>query len=241
MDTNQYLEMFIEESKEHLQSCNEHLLELEKNPQDLAIVNEIFRSAHTLKGMSATMGYEDIADLTHTMENVLDAIRNAKIRVTTEIIDVVFQAADHLEEMVMDIAAGGTGKKDVRELVESLNRIEIGGTAVVVATAEAAATSVALPEATKSNAIATLQFDDYEMTIIGQSAEQGYQAYEITVQLREDCLLKAARVFMVFEILEKHGEIIKSFPAVEQLENEDFDETFAVAFLTKEDGGHPER
>ena len=141
MDTNQYLEMFIEESKEHLQSCNEHLLELEKNPQDLAIVNEIFRSAHTLKGMSATMGYEDIADLTHTMENVLDAIRNAKIRVTTEIIDVVFQAADHLEEMVMDIAAGGTGKKDVRELVESLNRIEIGGTAVVVATAEAAATS----------------------------------------------------------------------------------------------------
>ncbi len=236
MDTNQYLEMFIEESKEHLQSCNEHLLELEKNPQDLAIVNEIFRSAHTLKGMSATMGYEDIADLTHTMENVLDAIRNAKIRVTTEIIDVVFQAADHLEEMVMDIAAGGTGKKDVRELVESLNRIEIGGTAIVVATAEAAATSVALPEATKSNAISTLQFDDYEMTIIGQSAEQGYQAYEITVQLREDCLLKAARVFMVFEILEKHGEIIKSFPAVEQLENEDFDETFAVAFLTKETG-----
>ena len=232
MDTNQYLEMFIEESKEHLQSCNEHLLELEKNPQDLAIVNEIFRSAHTLKGMSATMGYEDIADLTHTMENVLDAIRNAKIRVTTEIIDVVFQAADHLEEMVMDIAAGGTGKKDVRELVESLNRIEIGDTAVVVA----GKLQSALPEETGSNGIATLQFDDYEMTIIGQSAEQGYQAYEITVQLREDCLLKAARVFMVFEILEKHGEIVKSFPAVEQLENEDFDETFAVAFLTKEKG-----
>ena len=127
MDTNQYLEMFIDESKEHLQACNEHLLELEKNPQDLAIVNEVFRSAHTLKGMSATMGYEDIADLTHMMENVLDAIRNSKIRVTTEILDVVFQAVDYLEEMVMDIAAGGTGKKDVRELVESLNRIEVGG------------------------------------------------------------------------------------------------------------------
>ena len=97
MDTNQYLEMFIEESREHLQACNEHLLELEQNPQDLGIVNEIFRSAHTLKGMSATMGYEDIADLTHKMENVLDAIRNAKIRVTTEILDVVFQAVDYLE------------------------------------------------------------------------------------------------------------------------------------------------
>ena len=86
----------------------------------MAIVNEIFRSAHTLKGMSATMGYEDIADLNTYDGKFLDAIRNAKIRVTTEILDVVFQAVDYLEEMVMDIAAGGTGKKDVSELVESL-------------------------------------------------------------------------------------------------------------------------
>src|SRR6185437_1355449 len=129
MDTNQYLAMFIDESREHLQSCNEHLLELEKNPEDLTIVNEIFRSAHTLKGMSATMGYEDIADLTHMMENVLDAIRNAKIRVTTEILDVVFQAVDELEEMVLDIASGGTGKKDVQKLVASLTQIEAGGSA----------------------------------------------------------------------------------------------------------------
>lgn len=236
MDTNQYLEMFIEESKEHLQACNEHLLELENNPQDLGIVNEIFRSAHTLKGMSATMGYEDIADLTHKMENVLDAIRNAKIRVSTEIIDIVFRAVDDLEEMVLDIAAGGTGKKDVRELVEVLNRIEAGGSAVVEASAETAATAMAVAEdVSQVRQHADLQFDEYEMTVIGQSFEQGYQASEITVQLREDCLLKAARVFMVFEILEKNGEIIKSVPAVEQLENEDFGESFSVALLTKEE------
>lgn len=111
LDTNQYLDMFIEESKEHLQACNEQLLALENNPDDLGIVNEIFRAAHTLKGMSATMGYEDIADLTHKMENVLDAIRNSKISVTTEILDVVFEAADDLELMVLDIEAGGNGKK----------------------------------------------------------------------------------------------------------------------------------
>ncbi len=234
MDTNQYLEMFIEESKEHLQSCNEHLLELENNPEDLGIVNEIFRSAHTLKGMSATMGYEDIADLTHKMENVLDAIRNAKIRVTTEIIDVVFQAVDDLEEMVLDIAAGGTGKKDVHELVEVLNRIEAGGAAVVAASAETTATAVAEVE-TEQNGHSDLQFDEYDMTVIGQSFEQGYQAFEISVQLREDCLLKAARVFMVFEIFEKSGEVIKTAPTVEQLENEDFEEAFTVALLTKEE------
>lgn len=231
MDTNQYLEMFIEESREHLQSCNEHLLELEQNPQDLGIVNEIFRSAHTLKGMSATMGYEDIADLTHKMENVLDAIRNAKIRVTTEILDVVFQAVDYLEEMVLDISSGGSGKKDVSELVRSLNSIEAGGGVVSPAAEEVAATVVEEKSASEET---SLSYDDFEMTVIGQSFEQGFSAYEITVQLREDCLLKAARVFMVFEILEKSGEIIKSVPSVEKLENEEFDEQFTVALLSKE-------
>lgn len=228
MDTNQYLEMFIDESKEHLQACNEHLLELEKNPLDLAIVNEVFRSAHTLKGMSATMGYEDIADLTHMMENVLDAIRNSKIRVTTEILDVVLQAIDYLEEMVMDIASGGTGKKDVTKLVESLNRIEVGGAVV----AETAATVVLEINASHED---PLSYDGYEMTVISQSFEQGFSAFEINVKLRDDCLLKAARVYMVFEILEKSGEIIKSEPKVERLENEDFNETFTVALITKED------
>ena len=132
MELNQYLEMFIEESKEHLQSCSEHLLELEKNPEDLAIVSEIFRSAHTLKGMSATMGYEDLADLTHKMENVLDAIRNEKIAVTPEILDVVFESVDHLEEMVYHIADGGDGKRDVQDTVARLKLIESGEEAPVL-------------------------------------------------------------------------------------------------------------
>lgn len=228
MDTSQYLDMFIEESREHLQSCSEHLLELEKNPKDLTIVNEIFRAAHTLKGMSATMGYEDIADLTHTMENVLDAIRNEKLDVTTEILDVVFQAVDYLEEMVLDVAEGGTGKKDVREVVEVLNRIEAGDTSVLAASSEIAATVVS--EKTTSN----IHYDDFEMTVITQSFEQKLEVYEITIRLREDCLLKAARVFMVFEILEKSGDIIKSVPNVEKLENEDFDQQFSVVLITEE-------
>lgn len=236
METNQYLEMFLDESKEHLQSCNEHLLELENNPDDLAIVNEIFRSAHTLKGMSATMGYEDIADLTHKMENVLDAIRNAKIRVTTEILDVVFKAVDYLEEMVMDIEAGGTGKKDVQALVQTLNEIEAGNTSISLPQQETAATIAAEEEQnTEESSASSLDYDDYEMTVISQSQESGFNAYEINVELREDCLLKAARVFMVFEILEKSGEIIKTAPKVEQLENEEFDEKFTVVLLTKEE------
>lgn len=231
MDVNQYLEMFIEESKEHLQACSEHLLELEKNPHDLGIVGEIFRSAHTLKGMSATMGYEDLADLTHKMENVLDAIRNEKIKVTPEILDVVFESVDHLEEMVMDIASGGDGKRDVSSTVQKLKLIESGEAITTVSSTpvaqEVAATTVEAVETGK------LVFDGFEQTVLAQSTEQGFQTYEIAVKLRDDCLLKAARVYMVFDLLEKEGEVIKSQPTVELLEDEQFDHEFYVAFVTK--------
>ncbi|WP_391208681.1 chemotaxis protein CheA [Psychrobacillus sp. L4] len=228
MDTSQYLEMFIEESKEHLQACNEHLLELEKNPSDIAIVNEVFRSAHTLKGMSATMGYEDIANLTHKMENVLDLIRNSKLHVTAELLDVVFIAVDQLEEMVLDIAVGGKGKLDVTDTVQKLHVIETGEEVPV------AATTVEMKEEIESAQENLLSYDDYELTVIHQSFEQDYQTYEISVQLREDCLLKAARVYMVFELLEKMGDVIKSSPSVEKLEDEQFDNTFYIALVTSE-------
>ncbi|WP_391121305.1 chemotaxis protein CheW [Psychrobacillus sp. L3] len=228
MDTSQYLEMFIEESKEHLQACNEHLLELEKNPSDIAIVNEVFRSAHTLKGMSATMGYEDIANLTHKMENVLDLIRNSKLHVTTELLDVVFIAVDQLEEMVLDIAVGGKGKLDVTDTVQKLHVIETGEEVPI------AATTVETNEEHEVAQENWLSYDDYELTIIQQSFEQDYQTYEISVQLREDCLLKAARVYMVFELLEKMGDVIKSSPSVEKLEDEQFDNIFYVALVTSE-------
>ncbi|MFP7357469.1 chemotaxis protein CheA [Kurthia gibsonii] len=230
MDTNQYLEVFIDESNEHLQSCSESLLVLEQNPDNIEIVNDIFRNAHTLKGMSATMGFEDIADLTHKMENVLDAIRNHKIQVTAELLDVVFESVDHLEEMVSDISNGGDGKKDVTQTVEKLKRLESGESIENIETVVAAALSETVTEVAESKLI----FDDFEQTVLEQSMEQGFSAYEINISLREDCLLKAARVYMVFEILEKLGEVIKSTPTVEKLEEEKFDTDFSVAFVTKE-------
>lgn len=230
MELNQYLEVFIEESKEHLQSCNERLLDLEKNPEDMNIVNDIFRSAHTLKGMSATMGYEDLASLTHQMENVLDAIRNHKLSVSPELLDVVFQATDDLEAMVFSIADGGDGKRDVREVVEKLKLIEKGESpSQSSAKSEVAATATA-PASAKSKS----NYDEFEYTVLQQSKEQGFEAFEITIALREDCLLKAARVYMVFEVLEKVGEVIKSTPSVDQLEEEQFDQEFTVSIVSKE-------
>ncbi|AIE59673.1 chemotaxis protein CheA [Bacillus methanolicus] len=230
MDMNQYLEVFIEESKEHLQACNEKLLELEKSPQDISIVNEIFRSAHTLKGMSATMGYEDLASLTHQMENVLDAIRNHKISVTPEILDVIFLAVDNLEAMVQSIAEGGDGKRDVSDVVHKLKLIE-KGEKPIQSTSHAEVAAAAAKETTVGT-IST--YDEFELTVLKQSKEQGFESYEITVTLREDCLLKAARVFMIFEVLEKMGEVIKAIPSVDLLEEEQFDHDFTVTLITKE-------
>ncbi|MBM7659342.1 two-component system chemotaxis sensor kinase CheA [Bacillus mesophilus] len=230
MEMSQYLEVFIEESKEHLQAVNDHLLVLEKNPSDMTIVNEIFRSAHTLKGMSATMGYEDLASLTHQMENVLDGIRNNKIKVTAELLDVVFQSVDDLEAMVFSIAAGGDGKRDVREVVAKLVAIENGEKFEPMIS-----TNVPVQDhQQKQEQTLNQNYDQFELTVLQQSREQGFEGYEVTVSLRKDCLLKAARVFMVFEILEKIGEVIKSNPSVELLEDEKFEESFTVTIVSKE-------
>ncbi|OXS63236.1 two-component system chemotaxis sensor kinase CheA [Bacillus sp. V-88] len=236
MELSQYLEVFIEESKENLQTCNEQLLELEKNPEDLTIVNEIFRSAHTLKGMSATMGYEDLANLTHKMENVLDAIRNEKIKVSPEILDVVFKSVDDLEAMVLSIADGGDGKRDVTEVVAMLESIEKGESLhAALVESEVSATAEVVERQTLS-----MQYEAFEQTVIQQSQEQGFRCFEISVSLREDCLLKAARVYMVFEVLGKLGEVIKSLPTVDQLEEEQFDHSFVIAVVSKEDAVHIE-
>ncbi|SDJ72033.1 chemotaxis protein CheA [Sediminibacillus albus] len=232
METNEYLEVFIEESKEHIQSLNDHLLELEKNPSDLSMVNEIFRSAHTLKGMSATMGYQDLANLTHKMENVLDAVRNNKLAVNTEILDVVLEAVDQLEEMVLDIASGGEGSKDVELLVEQLDAIE-NGEEIPAATKKVDDSQEEVSHSSAVNLASTL--DEFERTVLLESKEQGFHNLELSISLREDCLLKAARVYMVFEILEQSGEVIKSSPTVQELEDENFDLSFTVLLVTKED------
>ncbi|MDN4073418.1 chemotaxis protein CheA [Fictibacillus terranigra] len=222
MEMSQYLDIFIEESKEHLQSMNQQVLLLEKESDDLSIVQEIFRSAHTLKGMSASMGFEDLANLTHIMENVLDGIRNEKLAVTQNLLDALFVSLDHLEEMVLSIGNGGDGKKDVKDIVGLLYSIEAG-------TSDASQKKLQV-----GNKASHAVFDEYEMTILKQSLEQGYFSYQISVELREDCLLKAVRAYMVFETLEQMGEVVNSTPPVDHIEQEKFDREFQVTLISKE-------
>lgn len=222
MAMDQYLEMFVSESKEHVQAMNDNLLKLENAPDDVSIVNEIFRSAHTLKGMAGTMGYTDLMTLTHQLENVLDELRNGKIHFSSDLLDLIFEAMDNIETMVDSIALGGDGKQDVTEIIEKLKTISGGK-------------SVTLDSTSNGNELSNgqINYDEYELSVLEESLSQGYNVYEILVELRSDCMLKGVRAFMVFDTLSKTGEIVKSTPAVDQLEEENFDQSFTVTYLTK--------
>lgn len=230
MDTQQYLDIFLDESQEHLQSINDFLLKLEEDSSNLEFVHEIFRSAHTLKGMAATMGYEDIASLTHKMENVLDLIRNEELVTNTKIIDTLFIAIDDLEDMVDSIRNGGDGKKDVSEHVKKLEAIEKGEKI-----SESAAT-VAVEESFDAvNHFRTSDLDEFQLTVVQQAKEQGMVPYDLTVTFEASCILKGARAFMVFEVLENLGEIIRTSPTVEEIEEGTFDSGFTLLFLTDQE------
>lgn len=223
MGTNQYIDLFLDESREHLQAVSDQLLTLEKEPENISIVGEIFRSAHTLKGMAATMAFDDIAQLTHRMENVLDQIRNGQIGVTTELLDILLASVEQLEQMVEDIGAGGDGKQDVSDLISQFEKIgsgEAGG-------------QTADPPFEREAQHVSVDFNEYERTVLKQAKEQGYTPYAMNIHLSDECSLKAARVFMVFEALESIGEIVKSTPSVEELEEEAFDRAFDVVLITK--------
>lgn len=230
MDMNQYLSMFIDESNDHLQSLNESMMGLEANPEDLSIVQVIFRSAHTLKGMAATMGFEDLASLTHQMENVLDLVRNNKLRMQDFIFDTLFKSIDALESMVEDITGGGEGKADVSAIVSSLQAIVRGevphaGGAAAEGTAAAAGNAGG----------AQVFLDEFQYSVLEQSLQESHQVLYVDVAIRKDCQLKAVRAYMVFDLLERSGEVVKSFPSVQDIEQEKFDHGFSLYYITQKD------
>jgi two-component system chemotaxis sensor kinase CheA len=215
IDTSEYMEIFLSESREHLDILNKALLELEKNPEDRDRINEIFRSAHTLKGMAATMGFMDISELSHRMENVLDLIRNEELKISGEIIDTLFEALDFLEAMLEGLSKGGEAV-GAGQVLEKLDAI-LGK--------EAEQTGAKTPDESLS---------DQEQDTIEQMIAEGLTPYRIDVRLSQDTALKSVRAFMVFKNLEGLGEIFKTIPDAEAIEDEKFDQEFTVFLATKE-------
>jgi two-component system chemotaxis sensor kinase CheA len=222
LDTNQYMGMFLEESREHLQTLNSCVLDLENDPENLSVLSEIFRSAHTIKGMSATMGFTTIAELTHEMENILDLLRKGQLKASHDIIDTIFKCVDTLEQLVESVATNSESSIDSKPLIIKLKALAKG---------EAILPNVIKIEAAAAD-VSSLELNDTEVTVIKKARSEGIQAYEVQVSLREGCLLKSARSYMVMNTLEELGEVIKSVPAVEELEKENFSLSFQVIIIS---------
>ena len=231
MDVSQYLEIFIDESNEHLQSLSDQLMILEKEPENSDTINEIFRAAHSLKGMAGTMGYKRMQNLTHDMENVFSEVRNGNIKVTSDMCDVLFQCLDALESYVTNIQnTQDEGTDDNEPIIKALNSF-IGGNEEESKEAPAAK-ETATPAAGEGTS--ELTFADFEMNAVNEALKKGLGVYEITVTVDENCILKAARAFLVFKNLEGHGDVIKSEPSTQDIEDEKFDKEFTIVVVSHE-------
>ena len=243
MDVSQYLEIFIDETKEHLQSLNTQILNLEQDPENADTINEIFRAAHSLKGMAGTMGYKRMQLLTHDMENVFSEVRNGNVKVKANMIDILFQCLDALEEYLDNIqSTADEGTNDNEPLIKALNALltEDGGEAA----AQEAGTPAPAPETAPAPAVQEaaaadgdnkwkeIVLGDSEKTVIGKAYEQGKKVYGLTVYIQQSCILKAARAFLVYKAVEELGEILVSSPSAQDIEDEKFENDFSIIVIS---------
>lgn len=243
MDMSQYLEIFIEESKEHLQEMNEILLVLENDFSNTNLLNDIFRVAHTIKGMSGTMGFEKVANLTHEMENLLHLCRSNEMPVDSHIIDIVFECFDSLEEYIENLENTGVeGDLDTGDLVQRLNKIVKSKSTDFLKDENAAKTQSDSSASTGAQQVAQNETEDMICSIdlsgisfdlMEQALSVGRYLFRIGVELEEQCMLKAARAFIVFNTVEKYGDLLKSQPSVEDIEDENFEHKFFILLLAE--------
>lgn len=232
MDVSQYLGIFIDETRGHLQELNEQILILEKEPENEDTINEIFRAAHSLKGMAGTMGYKRMQRLTHDMENVFSEIRNGKMKASPNLIDLLFRGLDALESYLdIIINTQDEGTEDNQDIIDGLQKVMEEG--LGTNTPEAAQPKAPAAEPSEELKGRHFVLAEHELAAALKAKDEGENVFEITVFVQPSCILKAARAFLVFKALEEAGDIIKSVPEVQDIEDEKFDFDFSMVLLTR--------
>lgn len=229
-DMSEYKEMYAVESAEHLQSMNEALLQLEKDPENSETINVMFRAAHTLKGMSATMGYVNIKELTHNMESLMDRVRKNELKLEKYAIDILFECLDMLEKMV-ETPEDSSGL-DISLLIDKISVLSNEYSEAVLLNTRQVAGEDTMQEAMRKN---NLHSDNTSSENFHEISDNGYNIFEITITLHESCMLKSARSTVVMRNISELGEIIETIPPVKDLEDEKFGREFKVIVSTKED------
>ena len=236
MDVSQYLEIFLDETREHLQSLNTEILNLEQDPENEDTINEIFRAAHSLKGMAGTMGYKRMQTLTHDMENVFSEVRNGTIKIKSHMIDILFQCLDALEEYTTNIQeSSDEGTNENEALIKLLNDClkPDGDEAAEEEAGKTTEPETAVQPSASDSKWNDIPLDEAQRHVLGEAQKQGKKIYGVTVKVQESCILKAARSFLVFKAVEELGEIAISSPSVQDIEDEKFDLDFTIIVITE--------
>ncbi|MDE6600631.1 MAG: chemotaxis protein CheA [Lachnospiraceae bacterium] len=234
MDVSQYLEIFLDETNEHLQNLNTQILSLEQDPENMDTINEIFRAAHSLKGMAGTMGYKRMQTLTHDMENVFSEVRNGNIKVKADMIDVLFQCLDALEEYNTNIReSSDEGTNDNGALIKRLNDIMGGDSDDSAAPSGQAPQAQAAETAAVGGGFVGIKLNENQQSVLSEAIRQGKRVYGLTVKVQESCILKAARAFLVFKAIEDTSEIIVSDPSSQDIEDEKFEQHFSLIIVSE--------
>ena len=216
MDTSRYADLFLTESQEHLSAINHALLELERAPDSSESVNALFRAVHTIKGMSATMGYVSVAELAHELETLLDQLRRGSRGVNGDVIDALFTASDVLEAAVALSVANRDGEIDVAGPIARLRAL---GTGDVTPAASPAGDSRAVDP------------DAPAWTIPAPNAP----GLLVRVRIAIDAPLRGVRAFMAVQAAGKLGTVTACVPSLEELKEEAFGADFAMRVVTTTD------
>ena len=239
MDVSQYLEIFIDESSEHIQTLSDCIMTLEQEPDNKDTINEVFRAAHSLKGMAGTMGFKRMQHLTHDMENVFQEVRSDKISVDSSMIDLLFKCLDAIDAYVENIKSSSDEGTDDNELIiKELNDFIAKANGQVIEPAAKAEQDEKTEEEQSSQEdtkFSSFELTDSEHAAVMEAKDSGLKIYGFTVFVQKECLLKAARAFLVFRAVEEFGQIVVYRPSSQDVEDEKFDLSFSFFVASTED------
>ena len=216
MDMSKYKGMFISETKEHLQTMNRLIISLEKNPETREDIEALFREAHSIKGMAASMGYDAIAELSHKMEDMMDLFRKGEAKLDSDAVDVLFQCLDSLENMLGSVESDQPIDLDCSLIISQIQAITEGRPAAAPPIKEPAAPVADKTEETKKITRKSTNLNNLQVSVSIDPSSQ----------------IPGMRGFLVYKALNEMGTVTSSTPDIEEVKKGNFDNRISFIIST---------
>lgn len=240
MFSNEEIAIFQEELEEKMQIISDNILLLEQQQATPEVIQEIFRAAHTIKGSSAVMGFDKMTELTHELESLFDEIRHDRLEITSNLVDVLFQAVDKLTELKDEITGNASGNVDIGLVLQGIKQVKHAPDVEINKEDGPKQLNKTLEQETSKvndsdQPLPEMEVDEVSEDVIREAELRGYYAYGLQIVFEDDCQMKEVRAFLLFETLEQVGEIIKTNPIVEDIQSGHFNSSIALIIISQSD------